>query len=126
MKPRLLALAILTLAFPCSAKADKIVIAEGGTAKLTIVVSPKASEAVRATASDLARYLERISGATFEITEASGENGLVLGLPDQFPNLPFPSEFGKGTFERDHYRMTSTRDGLYLLGATPDAVAFAA
>ncbi|MFT5468146.1 MAG: hypothetical protein ACI8UO_003254 [Verrucomicrobiales bacterium] len=121
--PLTVAIAIVGIALP--AIAEQIAIADNGNAKLTIVVSPDADETVRRCAADLARYLEQISSASFTIEEGTGATGLVLGLPKNLPNLPLQTEFGDGAFERDHYRIVSTSGGLYLLGATPNAVEFA-
>lgn len=103
----------------------EVSIAENGTAKLKIVVSPGAGEDVRRTAADLAHYLQRISRAEFEVVEGTGAAGLVIGMPEHLPDLPIDVAFGDGAFERDHYRIVSSKVGLYLLGATPNAVGFA-
>ncbi len=100
-------------------------LAADGTAMLPIVVSRQAGESTRKTAHDLARYLELISGAPFKVVAGTGAKGLVVGMPKHLPDIPVQTEFGNGPFQRDHYRIVSTGDGLYLLGATPTAVAFA-
>lgn len=117
--------AFFALSFIIPASAAPVTIADNGQAKLEIVISPDAGESVRKAADDLAEYLEKISGAGFEFLEGEGAKGLVLGLPDNLPGLPFPQSFGKDPFERDHYQIISRMDGLYLLGATPQAVEFA-
>ncbi|MHC4880326.1 MAG: DUF4838 domain-containing protein [Planctomycetota bacterium] len=104
---------------------DEVAIAENGRAKLKIVVSAESGEEVRATAADLARYLQRMSGADFEVVEGTGDTGLVVGIPEHLSGLPMKVAFGNSSFERDHYRIVSNEGGLYLLGATPGAVSFA-
>lgn len=107
------------------ASAGEITIADAGQAKLKIIIGTQADETVRRAAADLELYLERISGAEFETESGTGTDGIVLGVPDHFPDLPFATTFGDGPFERDHYRIVSSRSGLYLLGATSSAVEFA-
>lgn len=115
--------ALLSSAFATSA--ELVTIADNGKATLKIVIASQADETVQRAARDLAQYLERISSARFEVQSGSGAAGLVLGVPDDFTALPFPVAFGDGPFERDHYRIMSREDGLYLLGATSQAVEFA-
>lgn len=125
-----LALAVCCLAtlwLPAAAAPipSSTLLAQKGEAQLDIVISPAAGDDVKATAQTLAAYLERISGAAFAVTTGDGAAGLVVGLPADFTALPVEHTFGDGAFERDTYRVTSTGDGLYLLGATPQAVEFA-
>ncbi|MEM7012191.1 MAG: DUF4838 domain-containing protein, partial [Verrucomicrobiota bacterium] len=118
---------VLALVLGLASSAIGVEFAADGEAKLDIVVSAKGDETIQNAANDLSEYLHRISGADFEITNGSGSAGIVLGLPEHFSDLPesLETEFGDGPFERDHYRITSTEDGLYLLGATSNAVEFA-
>ena len=102
-----------------------IQLAHQGAAKLSIVISPKASEAVQQLASDLAKYLGLISGAPFQVENANGMRGIVLGKADDFEQLPFSLAFGKGPFEREEYVLRSHPHGLYLIGATDLAVSHA-
>lgn len=120
-----LSLLCVVLCADSQAAPVEVSIAENGKAKLKIVVGPRAGEEVRETAGNLARYLKRMSGADFEVVEGTGDAGLVIGIPEHLPDLPIQSVFGNSSFERDHYRIVSDEDGLYLLGATPGAVAFA-
>jgi len=59
--------------------ATEIAIAEEGDSRLSIVISPQASETVRNGATELASYLERISGASFAIEKGAAPEGLVVG-----------------------------------------------
>ena len=63
---------------------DSFHLAENGKALAPIVISAKASEQTKAVASELAGYLERISGAKFEVTTGDGAKGIVLGTKDEF------------------------------------------
>ena len=106
-------------------RSNMITIADEGKAKLPIVIGAEADETVQHIAADLSHYLEQISGATFEVVEGNGAKGIVLGVPGNLSELSRKFEFGKGPFERDHYEIVSTNDGLYLIGATSTAVEFA-
>lgn len=105
--------------------AEQVTLADNGEAKLKIVIGAQPDETVRRAADDLAQYLNRISGAEFEIESGTSAEGIVLGVPEDFTDLPFPTSFGDGPFERDHYRIVSDKGDLYLLGATSQAVEFA-
>lgn len=122
---RILFVATALLSSVISTSADEITIAVSGEAKLKIVVGAEADETVRLAARDLSQVLERISGAEFEVRSGTGVAGLVVGVPEDFTDLPFQTSFGDGPFERDDYRIVSGKEGLYLLGATPNAVEFA-
>ena len=63
---------------------DSFHLAENGKALVPIVISAKASEQTKAVAAELAGYLERISGAKFEVTAGDGTKGIVLGTKDEF------------------------------------------
>ncbi len=104
----------------------KTLIAAEGEPRMPVVVGRKADAGVRAAADTLASYLERITGAAFAVSEDDGSKGIVFGTCDDFDALPLDDvAFGDGPFERDHYVIRSTGDGLYLLGATPLAARFA-
>ena len=119
-------LALAVALFPAR-HAHAAILTENGASKLRIIVSATADETIRGAAADLSHYLERISGASFEIAEGTGGSGLLLGLPENFPDIPteLATDFGDGPFQRDRYRIVSSGDALYLLGATPNAVEFA-
>jgi hypothetical protein len=61
-------------------------LASGGRALLPIVISPQASDKTKAVAEELKKYLDQISGATFEITTGDGSSGIVLGTLEHFPH----------------------------------------
>ncbi len=105
--------------------APEMVLVADGQSRLDIVIGAEADEDIRDAARELAAYLERISGAEFSVTEGDGSQGIVLGVPDDFAELPFQVPFGSGSFDRDDYLLRSTDRGLYLLGATPLSAQFA-
>lgn len=83
---------LLVLAWCCppavgAAEGDKgLLLAEGGQAKLPVVISAKASESTKAVAAELAQYLGRIAGAPFEVSAGDGSTGIVLGTIAEFPD----------------------------------------
>lgn len=110
------------------ASAVEVQLAADGEAALPIVIAPEADASLEVAAEELADYLERISGAGFSVETGDGDGGIVLGVPGDFEDLPesvAEVSFGDGSFERDHYVIRSTDEGLYLLGATPLAARFA-
>lgn len=91
-------------------------------ASLPIVTGANAGDRTRELAGQLASYLQRISGATFEQHVDDGSTGICVGLPGDFEKLPFPVSFKKGPFDREQYLLRSGKKGLWLLGATDLAV----
>src|SRR5947209_860145 len=85
--------AFLTLLLPLAGFADRpaqpappeVLLAADGKARLSVVVSARASERVRRAARTLADYLGRIGGATFPVAEGDGRQGVAVGLPGDFP-----------------------------------------
>lgn len=107
------------------AEPTKVQLARSGNPLLAVHTSAKASDAVKASAKDLATYLGRISGSEFKVEAGDGDQGIVVGWPQDFDKLPFAVEFGTGPFEREDYLLRSTEKGLYLLGASDLAVSHA-
>ncbi len=97
-------------------------LAENGKALLSIRVGTEATGRTRAAATTLADYLGRMAGAEFAVGEGDGAEGIVVGLPDDFAQLPFDIAFEDGAFGREEYLLRSTPSGLYLLGASELAV----
>src|SRR5690606_20293789 len=82
-------LAVLNVAMAHGAEVE---LASGGQARMKVVVSPQASEQSLAAARELADYLGRISGATFEVTTGDGQTGLAVGTVTDFPALNVASQ----------------------------------
>ncbi len=93
-------------------------LAREGKALLAITVGKDAPAAVKETAAELARYLEKISGAKFQVEVGDGSRGIVVGRPADFGNLPFPQKFGDTPFDREDYVLRTRGGSVYLLGAT--------
>lgn len=90
---------------------------------LPVIVAAGASASVKNSATDLALYLGRISGAEFKVEIGDGSSGIVVGRAIDFPKLPFGDvHFGTGPFEREDYVLRSRTHGLFVLGATDLAI----
>lgn len=95
-------------------------LARGGKALLPIVLSPGASESTKKVAAELAEYLKRICGATFEIRTGDGSAGIVLGNRKEFP-VPALREalaITNGFDGKEAYAIRTGPKRLLILGAT--------
>ncbi len=102
------------------------VLSEDGEALLPIVISEDASERTEELAEELAWYLEKISGAAFEIERGDGSAGIALGTAKDLPELGLEAKFDPGDpFRREEYVIRSGEAGLLLVGATERAVSHA-
>jgi len=119
------ALLLTLLAARHAAAADEVLLAADKQARLPIVVGQQASERTQAAAQTLADYLGRISGAAFTVTNGDGSAGLVVGVPGDFPKLPFKTAFPGGPRGREDYLLRSAAEGVWLLGASDLAVTHA-
>lgn len=99
-----------------------VLLAEGGRARATVVVSPAAPESTKAVAAELAQFLGRITGATFEVQPGDGSAGIVLGTIAEFPDpaLEKPLELrGPGGFDgREAFVIRTDGSRVRLIGAT--------
>lgn len=103
-----------------SVNADTLPLARDGRALEPIVISPKASDATKAVASELADYLTRISGGKFEVHAGDGSRGIVLGTLAEFPHpaLIKPLEI-KTTYDgKEAFAIRTEKNRLLLIGAT--------
>lgn len=116
--------AILALASPLFA-ADPFPIAENGRAGVPVVISAKASEQTKAVAAELATYLDKITGARFEVKVGDGSAGIVLGTRDEFEVAKGKLEIREGYDGREAFVVEAFQSGLRLLGATDLAVSHA-
>ncbi|MHB0934822.1 MAG: DUF4838 domain-containing protein [Armatimonadota bacterium] len=119
-KPVLFAL-LFMLVPALAAPAAKL--AAGGKALLPIVVSETASQQVKDAAQTLAAYLQKISGAEFEVTTGDGTAGLAVGVFTDFPTVRTGVKFDAvDPKKREEYLLRSHAKGIYLIGATDLAV----
>src|SRR4051812_24512758 len=56
-------------------------------ASMPIIVAPGASVETKKHAATLASYLEKITGAKFEVQEGDGSTGIAVGSASDFPAL---------------------------------------
>lgn len=122
--------AVLLLLLACGAEplfAAEVVLAKDGKALLPVVVGEKASPATRKVADELAAYLGRMSGTTFEVKVGDGTGrGIFVGRPDDFARRAATARFKEGPFNREQYLLRSAVGVLHVVGATDMAVSHAA
>lgn len=107
---------------PAGSAPPEVPLAEGGRALQSVVVGATAGERTRKAAGELADSLGKITGAPFAVAEGDGRSGLAVGVPADFAGLPSPPEFGTGPLEREDYLLRTHADGVWLLGASEQAV----
>lgn len=106
---------------------ETVLIAEKGSAKLPIVISENSDQQIRESAQELAMYLEKITGASFEIKTSTTGPGIFVGTIEQFPT-PSATE-GLKIYEqfdgKEAYAIRTENQRIKLLGATPIGVSYA-
>ncbi len=101
----------------------KTPLSQNGQALLNIVIGKNAHEVTRHAAYDLARYLQKITTAKFEVKIGDGTKGIVVGLPGDFPATSVSAYWPEvGVSDREKYLIRNHNKGVYLVGATPLAV----
>lgn len=116
------------LSFPMAIAAEsKVLIAEGGEARLPIVISPKSSADLRKTAAELASVLERMTGASFLIEESSEVKGITVGTLKDFPapGLEESLAIRDGYDGIEAFAIETDKDTIRLLGQTDLGVSHA-
>lgn len=113
-------LIFLVLASGMSAAEEGLPLASGGRALQPVVISPRASPELRRVAAELAEFLGKIGGASFEVVEGDGSQGIVLGTLKQFPSPALAGSLAlRGSFDgREAYALRTEPGRLLLLGAT--------
>lgn len=98
----------------------EILLAEGGKARMPIVISTNATAETKAVAAELAKYLERISGARFEVKAGDGADGVVLGTWQEFPNTSLKRALEiRNTYDgREAYAIRTEPRRLLLIGGS--------
>src|SRR5436189_4213769 len=114
----LFSLSVVLLLANASSFAAEIPLARDGRALLPIVLSAKAADSTRKTAAELAGYLKKITGATFEIQTGDGSTGIVLGTLDEFPQPALAKALTiKDRFDgKEAYAIRSEEKRLLLIG----------
>ncbi len=105
-----------------------LLLADGGKAVMPIVIAADASASTRGVAAELAGYLRRISGASFEVQSGNGTAGIVLGTLAEFPDpaLVAPLQIRDGIDGKEAYAIRTEPGRLRLIGATDLGVSHAA
>ena len=103
-----------------AALATAAVLCRGGAPVLPVVVAPRASARVRATARELAASLGRVCGKPFRVEEGDGSRGVALGTGT---GTEFDAE---EPLRREQYVLRSHAAGVSVVGATDAAVEAAA
>lgn len=106
---------------------ETILIAEKGIAKLPIIISQSADKTVKESAEELSSYLEKITGARFEIRTGLSGPGIMIGTIKEFPT---PSaEKGLKIYDnfdgKEAYAIRTENRSIKLLGATPIGTSYA-
>ncbi len=108
--------------------AETIVIAQGGTPQMTIMVPNNASSDLQASADELVSFLNQITGSSFQQTTydpAVGPNaGIVLGRGTDLAITDELPEPGTNIKTREHHQISTGNTGSYifLTGTTDLAV----
>ncbi len=110
-----------------SISAEKIQITKNGEALFPIIISENASQNLKDLAGELAFYLKSITGAEFEIKTGRGNNGIVIGTIQQFPdNRIAPKLKIYNTYDgKEAYAIKSEKNRLLLIGATESGTSHA-
>lgn len=110
-----------------TASAAPVPIARDGQALLPIVIAPNAPDAIRASARELATYLQRITGAPFAIEERSEPAGITLGTLRQFPDAKLDEPLAIHDFYDGVEAFAIRSDGgrIRLIGNTEKGIAHA-
>ncbi len=105
-----------------------LTLASNGKALLPIIISPRASARTQAVAAELAGYLNRITGAAFEVRTGDGSGGIILGTLADFPNPQLDRVLEiKGPYDgREAFAIRTEPKRLLLLGATDLGISHAA
>jgi hypothetical protein len=116
--------ALVTWANPSSAAdARPCPLAKDGQPLQRVMIGAKASDRTRAAAKNLATYLGRITGGTFQVVDGDGDAGLAVGRAEDFPKLKLADKFNANEVtRREEYILHSHADGCWLVGATDLAV----
>lgn len=103
-----------------SPESRQAILAADGQAKMPIVISANASEGTKRVATELADYLGRISGTTFEVKVGDDSSGILLGTIREFPNASLAESLAiRNTYDgKEAYAIRTEPTRVLLLGAT--------
>ncbi|MGB9642261.1 MAG: DUF4838 domain-containing protein [Candidatus Ratteibacteria bacterium] len=107
--------------------ADNIQIAANEKALVPVVISEHASENIKKLANELIEYLNKISGAKFEIKTGDGSTGIIVGTIEEFPYPDIAKKLDiQNVFDgKEAYAIKSEKKRLLLIGATEQGTSHA-
>jgi hypothetical protein len=116
----LVAFAVMTAGPVQAAESGGLLLASNRVAALPVVIADNASKEIKTVAEELALFLERITGAPFEIQTGDGSKGVVLGSMAEFPEagLAEALEIRDGFDGREAFVIRTEPERLLLLGGT--------
>jgi hypothetical protein len=117
----LLTAALLPAASSVTARESQaLLLASNRVAAFSIVISENASKNTKTVADELASFLQRITGAPFDVKPGDGSEGIVLGTIAEFPHaeLAAPLKVRDRFDGREAYAIRTETKRLLLLGAT--------
>jgi len=109
-------LATTLLSSSPSVFAEPVAITKEGASLLKIVTAETATPETKEVAGRLGQFLERISGAKFQLETGDGSSGIAVGLPGDFASQAGDIK------EREEYVLKSHARGIHVIGATPLAL----
>ncbi len=102
---------------------ERIELARDRKALLPVVIASDASAEVEELAETLAKGLNRISGASFEVRRGGSQEGIRMGTAEEWPGvLPEGTGDLSPVLAREVYLLKSHGEGLWIVGRTPLAL----
>ena len=103
-----------------AASGEVLKLSEDGRALLPIVISEKASDNMKLAATDLKKYLDQMTSASFKIETGDGTKGIVLGTQSEFPTpaLDDALEISNVFDGKEAYAIRTSAARILILGAT--------
>lgn len=103
-----------------------VVLADDGKSYFKVIIANNASPEIKQTASLLAQYLGKITGALFEVESGDGSKGIVVGSISDFPNIGIEGKLDPThPGQRQSYEIKTHENGLSIIGASNLAVQYA-
>ncbi len=93
-----------------------------GKPAMPIVIAKNAGARTRQAANTLADYLGKIAGAKFEVVTGDGNNGIVVGVAKDFAIASPGTLRSNDPTRTEDYWLRAHLHGLYVLGASEQAV----
>ncbi len=108
-----------SILFSMAVFAQEITLVKDGRPLFSVVLPETASEKTRKNVQEFVLYLNKITGANFQVVSGYTDKGIFLGTTKDFPSLSYINMFDiKDPFRKDEYIIKSHKNGLYIIGAT--------